>query len=288
VAGPVPPPSWRSRPTPAAGPSRQPTSRQSISDADLIKATRLFNNQVQCHAPPRIGTPRLVDHCFRAVIRYLDSEEVVWTDEDTQSRITLGRVMRDSMPFLDHHLKMGILRAHAGRISPRLSDRSIRSILAPASNETEGSTSAPTTMSDGTQDDEWDDSPASELVHHLGIALHPTPHILLRSINQFPSVALTSLDLAYSTIPRNLDRLITALPTGLRELGLVGIKCTDEQDFIRLLGSLGRRLMVLRVRYLLFRHIRVEYITDNIDARPIQPAVLYRSTCRRRTATPSK
>lgn len=196
--------------------------------------------------------------------------------------------MRDSMPYLDHHLKNGILRGHASRISPRLSDRSIRSILAPASNETEGSVSAPATMSDGTQDDEWDDSPASELIHHLGIALHPTPHILLRSINQLPSVALTSLDLAYSTIPRNLDRLITALPTGLRELGLAGIRCTDEQEFIRLLGSLGRRLMVLRVRPLLFRHIRVEYITDKVDARPIQPDIPYGSTCPRGTATPSE
>lgn len=206
----------------------------------------MFSDPARPSAQPRTEIPRLVDHCFRAVLRYLDSEDVVWTYEDSQSRVTLGRLLRDNVPYLDQHLRMGILAAHATRTSPRLSDRSIRSLLAPA-QEIASNDKGDDRAEIVSQEDEWDDTASSEVVHHLGITLHPSPHALLRSIILLPTLALTSLNLAYSTIPRNLEKLISPLPTGLRELGLAGVKCASELDWSRFLGSLGRRLIVLRV-----------------------------------------
>ena len=208
-----------------------------------------------------------MEYCFKAVIRYLDSDEVVWTDphveglveggpksRDKVTHVTLGRAMREGLPYLDTHLKVALVAYNSGRPSDslRMSDQSLRALLlspgvAPAS---EGTISTP-----NDEGAEWDDPrldsdlERTTLIHHLAITLHPTPHALLRSLTQSPLIVLKSLDLSYSTLPENLERFVNALPTGIRELGLAGVRsAADEKDWARALGLLGKRLLVLKVR----------------------------------------
>lgn len=211
-------------------------------------------------------------YCFKAVIRYLDSDEIVWTDDSagsvgggdskvqgTVSNVTLGRAMREGLSYLDTHLKVGLMAFNSGRPSDvqRMSDQSLRALLSPV--RTPDTEIKPSASDDEIARDEWDDPSAGPdletktPVNHLAITLHPSPHTLLRSLTQSPLVTLTSLDLSYSTLPANMERLVNALPTGLRELSLAGVRVTaDEKDWTRALGLLGRRLLVLKVRERLF------------------------------------
>ena len=115
-------------------------------------------------------------------------------------------------------------------------------------------------------------------IRHLPLTLSSSPLILplIRDIHRspflFPSVSLTSLDLAYSHI-KDLERLVDVLPPALRELGLAGVTLGgaaglrasgsgssgrgakaesrwvwDQEGLKRGLGALGRKMLVLKVR----------------------------------------
>lgn len=158
--------------------------------------------------------------------------------------------MREGLLYLDTHLKIALLGFSSSRATGdgRLSDRSIRGLLLPPPT-IDTILSAPS----GEEEETWDDPSdmtvdRASLIHHLGPTAHPSPHIFLRNITTLPLAALTSLDLAYSVVPKEAERLVNALPVGLRELGLVGVRCeADEKGWTRFLVMLGRKLIVLKV-----------------------------------------
>lgn len=211
------------------------------------------------------GVGRLLEHCFTAVIRYLDSDEIVWTDDILDDPggqvgrrsdkdmvgVTLGRVMREGLPYLDSHLKLAFMAFNAGRSSDsqRISDHSLRALMSPVPHPE----SDAHILSNVDEEDAWDETtsdPGSSIfVHHLALTLHPAPHAFLRSITQYPTVALTSLDLSYSSLPKNIERMINVLPNGLRGLSLAGARITtEEKEWTRALTLIGRKLTVLKVR----------------------------------------
>lgn len=200
-----------------------------------------------------------MEYCFAAVIRYLNSDEIVWSPaqdgemeavlgKEKQAVVTLGRAMWEGLPYLESHLKIALLGYSSSRptSTSRLSDRSIRSLLLPPPSEPQASS----------LDEEWDDltTPALDrttLIHHLALTIHPAPHVILRNVTSLPLAALTSLDLAYSVILKETDKLVNALPIGLRELGLVGVRSqADEEEWTRFLVMVGRKLIVLKVSQL--------------------------------------
>lgn len=240
VAGPAAPPSWRTIPTSTTAASKsQVNPDQGITRQQLIQASSLLSRG-RIIPPPKLGVPSLTEYVFRTVIRYLDCEEVCWIDED-ESTTSYGEFLRREVADYDIRFKMGILAAHSSHPTPRLSDKTIRSLLEPPGYSHD-------TIDTG--NDDWDEGPLMPMVHHLSITLHPTPHRLLKLINPLPNLALTSLDLTYSTIPIQIEKFVSALPIGLRELGLAGVRCSSEKDFTKMLILLGRRLMLLHVSHL--------------------------------------
>jgi hypothetical protein len=234
AAGPSAPPSWRNAPKLKSKSTSEPILNSGITSEDLINSSALLGQSATLRSPVT-GVP--VSHfIYRAVIRYLDCPDIY--DQEDGSTITYGEWLRGQVRNYRQDFKVGLLANYANHPSPRLSDKSIQAILLPPHDPD----SRPT--NDG---DEWDQGFLGEMTHHLGITLHPDPSRLLRSINSLPNVALTSLNLAYSTIP-HVEKLVMALPVGLKELGLVGIKCTSEETFGKMLGLLGRRLRLLHVR----------------------------------------
>lgn len=274
VAGPAPPLSWRSTRRAQKPVAATPRNALQADEMDLYESARLFSPfSGGARSTPRTnGAGRLMEYVFKAVIRDLDSNEIVrieypsepvgGTEMKSQGivlDVSLGRAIREEiLPHFDSHLRDAMMAFNSGRPSDkqRMSDQSLRALLSPAKSldtdlDAENSTASPEIQTDT---DEWDDpSPGRELetielVHHLAITLHPSPHTLLRCIAHSPLVALTSLDLSYSTLPSHVDRLVNALPIGLRELSLAGVRITaDEKDWTRALGLLGRRLLVLKV-----------------------------------------
>jgi len=231
AAGPSAPPSWRP-PKSATSAIESVVQAQVVSRNDLINATSLLG-QGRINPSPVQGVHPLSHYIYRSVIQYLDCPDVYWIDQDG-STTTYGQFYRNDVRAYDEKFKIGLLANHSSHTVPRLSDRSIKSIFSPP------------VISDDADEDDWDAGPLTERIHHLGITLHPDPYRLLKSINPLPTVALTSLDLACSMIP-HVEKLVEALPRGLKELGLVGVKCTSEGEFTRMLGLLGKRLTLLHV-----------------------------------------
>jgi hypothetical protein len=237
AAGPSAPPSWRTPPI-AVALNVEPISDQVVTRDDLINATALLG-EGRINPSPVQGVQPLAHYIYQSVIQYLDCPDVYWIDEDGTTT-TYGQFYRNDVRGYDEKFKMGILANHSSHSTPRLSDRSIKAILSPPDINHH-----PPVRSESEEDD-WDTGPLTERIHHLGITLHPDPYRLLKSINPLPTVALTSLDLAYSSIPQ-VEKLVDALPRGLRELGMVGVRCTSEGEFTRMLGLLGKRLILLHV-----------------------------------------
>lgn len=233
------------------------------------------------------GASKLTEYCLKTVLRYLEDEQVIYPEEDgldhdpheeqstlsmsTSTReMTLGGVLREQTAYLDTHLKVAML--HLAAIQPersnlRMSDRSLISLLSTAGDSYDALSDS---VSDTPEDrepplntDEWeiDDLASTHVstIHHLPLTLHPSPHTFLRILPSLPVLALTSLNLAYSIVPLDLEKLVSVLPSGLRELGLCGIRVAPtrkalsmspggaEVDWKRGLGLLGRKLIVLRV-----------------------------------------
>ena len=238
AAGPSAPPSWRTPPKSATSALEPVVQAQVVSRDDLINATSLLG-QGRINPSPVQGVHPLSHYIYRSVIPYLDCPDVYWIDQDG-TETTYGQFYRNDVPGYDEKFKIGLLGNHSSHPTPRLSDRSVKAILSPPDTD-----HGPPVKS-ASEEDDWDTGPLTERIHHLGITLHPDPYRLLRSINPLPTVALTSLDLAYSTIPQ-VEKLVEALPRGLKELGLVGVRCSSEGEFTRMLGLLGKRLTLLHV-----------------------------------------
>ena len=241
VAGPAPPPSWRSVPK-STSKSDQVSHDRGISRKDLVDASSLLRQATNTPSPVR-GLQPLSHYIYRAVIRYLESSEVYCIHDDGTST-TWGQFLRNDVGHYRENFKSGLLANHSSHPTPRLSDQTIQAVLLPPS-VSDGDT--PTNHTDTEiENDSWDEGPLNDLIHHLGITLHPDPYRLLRSVNLLPTVALTSIDLAYSAIP-SVDKLVGALPSGMKELGLVGVRCPSGEELFRMLGMLGKRLKLLHV-----------------------------------------
>lgn len=223
---------------------------QPVTVERLQKAAAFFETSPSS-VSAKWGSRRLVEHCLRAVLIHLEDAALV--SESGEGEVRLCDIMREQVGYLDVHLKEGLLRSSsllAPRDPRRLSDTSVRAILARPDSTDDGPTE------DGAEDrssgSDWDD-PSSSLISHLPLTNHPTPISLLRQLDQLPALALTSLNLAYSTVG-SLDTLVRCLPVGLRELSLCGVRIKgglilSEHDANRALGSMSIKLIVLRVSW---------------------------------------
>ena len=236
--------------------------RRRVTTADLHRATALFSHR-PCTARPSIGTTRLVEHCLSAVLRYLNSQDLVDHPNENENQDdaaewettrSIGSVMRDQVGYLEGHLKGGLLELSS--LLPegdqnRLCDQSVKALLSH-----DWSTTFDETYNDkdssSQSDISWDEIPTTSL-HHLPLPLHPSPISILRLLPSFDALSLTSLNLAYSTVS-DLERLTSTLPAGLRELSLCGVRIRNDQARLvdgeawkRGLNALGRKLIVLVV-----------------------------------------
>ncbi|OCF58445.1 hypothetical protein L486_04478 [Kwoniella mangroviensis CBS 10435] len=272
VAGPAPPPSWRpsqsssSTTDIAPGHAHATRSPQPITTWQLKLSTSLLSNS------PITQSNTLVEHCLRTVLRYLeDDQPILYSPEEGNSdepeeSYTLGEILREQIPYLSLHLRSSLL--HTASLLPstsqhRLSDKSILAISSDPPPDRPG-----LTFGDGlresdkqNQDDgigignDWDAPSISEpTLTHLSLTLHSSPQSILPRIPNLSSI--TSLNLGYSTLPSDLDRLVSVLPAGLRELSLVGTtfggKVISEDGLRRGFGTLGRKLIVLKILDLSF------------------------------------
>ncbi|KAL1409892.1 hypothetical protein Q8F55_003891 [Vanrija albida] len=162
--------------------------------------------------------------------------------------MTLGEAVLETTRELDLRFRDLLIRRAA--LLPqgdplRLSDRQIRGLLEYDPGVRGGRRPDP-----GEEDDDWDSPENGDMITHLALTAHPSPIPLLRDVPRLQALALTSLDLAYCTLPADLDRLVTVLPSGLRALGLRGVRAPTSPDVMKLwphgMGSLGRKLVVLR------------------------------------------
>lgn len=221
--------------------------RRPVKVDSLQRAADFFGTSASAQST-RIGTGRLVEHCLRAVLEFLENEALISAADEEESK--LCDLMREQVGYLDSHLKEGLLRASSLLLPGdprRLSDISTRAILARQDADGVGQTEG-----DGDESSalDWDD-PTSSLISHLPLTVHPGPVSLLRELKHSPSLALTSLNLAYSTVS-SLDLLVKALPVGLRELSFCGLRIKgenklSEHDANRALGVLSLKLIVLKV-----------------------------------------
>ncbi|WVR08477.1 hypothetical protein IAU60_005532 [Kwoniella sp. DSM 27419] len=277
TAGPVPPPSWRATtapvttPIPGSSASASTRPNRPVTSQDLVLSASLMSERSPL-PPGKFST--LMEHCFSVVLRYLDDETIIYSldGEDgvaldladpEHSTYTLGRLLREQVPYLSTNLKAALINVAATRPTsePRLSDRSLLAVLAEPPPEPD--LSADDSSVGRTEHDEidWDAQETSTLITHLPLTLHPSPHTLIRRIPFAPS--LTSLNLAYSTIPSDMERLVAVLPPGLRELSLAGTKVASkggssglqgDEGLRRGLAALGRKMIVLRTLDMSFVH----------------------------------
>ena len=250
VAGPAPPRSWR----PAIvdkGPRDETVyyQRDAPTEADLRRSATFFAPP-QSAAKRTTGSERLVEHCLRAVLRYMNSEMVLDDSAEDEDQVLLGDVMRDQAAYLDSHLKAGLLEVSS--FMPlsdplRMSDRSVRAILTSPLERGRGKSE----WEDETEDLDWGDTDPT--LHRLPMIQHPAPTAILRHLPSLSALSLTSLNLAYSTLA-DPDRLAVVLPVGLRELSLCGVRMkggemrlADGDAWRRALGAMARKLIVLTV-----------------------------------------
>lgn len=238
-----------------------------MTTVELREASELFSRRLP--EIPTAGPNRLLEHCLLTVLRYLDDDEVITLDENEDldesegDRVadhgwTRGELLREQAGYLESPLKSALLEMSS--LQPegsalRLSDVSLKAMLGYSDP---GQSSHPSD-----QPDEWDGTSvhstgswetADTTLPHLPLILHPAPHAILRLLPSLHSLSLTSLNLAYSTEPMELEKLVNVLPAGLRELGLAGIrigrgKSGGQEEWRRGLGVLSRKLIVLRVSH---------------------------------------
>lgn len=240
------------------------------NEVELVAAETFLGHRPQ---PGRsrgggVGLPSLVDMCLQLTLRLLRDESVVWDPEvdgdgDEEDRtVTMREAVLAGACELDLHLRAGLLSSSAllPSNSPlRLADGDIRALLeyeVPHAPQPPPFQSSPAAES-AEEDDEWDtDTLPRPTLHHLPLMLHPAPLRLLRDVPRLSALALTSLDLAFASLPP-LERLVTVLPPGLRALGLAGVRAAPKSKaggesydaWERGLGALARKMIVLQVSF---------------------------------------
>ena len=260
AAGPAPPPSWR-KPGPSSESSStsvysHPRPVWDITTSDLQRANDFL--QPSDRSPPA-GASRLVEYCFRAVLEYLNSPELVIAESviaesEDDEECSLGSIMCEQVGYLEPHLKSGLLEIgstlppmHPGR----LSDTSLKAILSRPGQKYEDI--EPPDQEDWEEETMSSAPDAGPSLHHLPLTIHDAPANLLRHIPHLSAISLTSLNLAYSKVS-DLDRLVHVLPPGLRDLSFRGVlvrggdhTAMEREAWRRGLSALGRKLIVLRV-----------------------------------------
>ncbi|ODO10394.1 hypothetical protein I350_00989 [Cryptococcus amylolentus CBS 6273] len=257
TAGPAAPPSWhvarqeasRISSAPSVEPEYPPVTR-----GDLEQSSALLSHRPKPRSTP---VPSLLEYCFNAMLRYIDDVTVIYAPdeglegEDAEAETyTISRLVREQVTYLEPHLKIALLDASSLVPEPYrpISNDSIRAILSDAPPDSDDEVE-PEGEEPG-DDDDWDDwelAPVSlPVTSHFALTRHPSPHIFLQTLPF--TTSLTSINLAYSTIP-NIDALVEVLPAGLKELSLVGVNFgkAGEQTVKRGLLRLGRKLIVLKV-----------------------------------------
>jgi hypothetical protein len=285
VAGPAPPPSWRESAPNRSGSSRQVEPIQAIQPAtaaDLRHSSDLFSlTHRDLTSPTRshrsTGPPGLVEHGLMAVLRHLEDERVVYlptdeiqvdqtqvppsSDSGSNEEITLGALLREQVAYLEPHLKAALLDL-ASMIpegSSRLTDRGLGAILNSPPESMDELDPIPDHDDKDNDATSWDEPTSSTVLHHLPLTLHSSPLSFIRQLPSFPGISLTSLNLAYCTIT-NLDRLVSALPSSLRELGLAGVRLPHkdaQENWRRGTASLGRKFIVLTMLDLSFPPVEI-------------------------------
>ena len=266
VAGPAPPPSW-SAPTVIAVHHTEPVPdgpRRQVTKRDLERAASIFHAN-KGYRPIAPGT--LAHACLIALLRELKSQHVI-------EEGYIGDLLAQQISYLDVHLKGNLLEVNSlfPEASPlRLSSAHLGTILKgseslydplanviqedPQSIDESIEEGLSTDPRDSIEEDvpSWDALITSSTIHYLPLTLHPSPALMLRHLPTFHILSLTALNLAYSTIS-DLERLVSLLPVGLRELSLCGVRTgkketrlRDGESWRRGLSALGRRLIVLTV-----------------------------------------
>jgi hypothetical protein len=214
-----------------------------------------------------------------AVLRHLEDEQVVYFPpneiQDDQSQvmpsgsdgiheeITLGALLREQVAYLEPHLKASLLDLASviPEGSSRLTERGLGAILTSPPDTADETDYTPHREDDDDHGDEtsWDEPTSSTALHHLPLTLHSNPLSFIRQLPSFPGISLTSLNLAYSTIT-NLERLVSTLPSSLRELGLAGVRAPHkdaQENWRRGTASLGRKFIVLTMLDLSFPPVEI-------------------------------
>jgi len=246
----APPPSWRTLSKTDSFESNRPQEQGVDRNALVQASTFLDQRATRSHSSPVVGVSLLSHYIYRVVIRYLDCTEIYWSNEDG-STTTYGQILREQVRGYRGDFKVDLLANHSSHPTPRLADQTIQSILRPAHDPDSGMTIKDTNVLYGSRDivvteNSRDRGSLTPMIHRLGITCHPDPSRLLGPLNLSPTIGLTCLNLAYSAIPQ-VETLVSALPGGMRELGLAGVRCSSGEEFFKMLGLLGKRLKLLQV-----------------------------------------
>lgn len=200
---------------------------------------------------------------MRVLCDLRDDTEVMIGDEDEPSggiRWTVSAILREQIRYINEPLLAYLLEVSAyepEKSALRLSDQNLLHLLRVMDSGELDDAPIAGAEDDGAEwEDDWDEPEASAaLLHHLPLTLHSTPHVFMSKLrapsSSLSNAALTSLNLAYSTLPPDLDKLVNILPSGLRELSFVGVRFRGGQirkaDLMRGLAGMGRKLIVLTV-----------------------------------------
>lgn len=212
-------------------------------------AAQLDTARRQGLPPSSRGASSLVDACVSVILRSMRDSTVV--DEEDGQVVTMGDAMLAGACQLDIRLRGRVLRDSALLLpddSNRLGDKHVRALL-----DYDRRPKSSATGQDQDWDWDWDaEQGGSETLHTLSLTCHPNPVPLLRDVPRFSALTLTTLNLAFSTLPADLDRLVNVLPAGLRSLGLAGAQLPKEMpngylSWVLGLGNLARKMLVLQV-----------------------------------------
>lgn len=243
VAGPAPPRSWRAQ---KATNEKSPAERQlpeSFVARELGVASAFLHGSTPATLSP--GPPSLVSCCIGVVLSTIAGRaDADGSEYDAQD---MAAAMLFAARELSISLRGRILADSASRVPRdpvRLSDTAIRVLLEHDSGPHHpGQPERPVDDNEGS---DWDDDPTPTLAH-LPLTAHPAPLRLLQDVPRLRALSLTSVDLAFATLPA-MDRVVHILPPTLRTLGLAGVRSGEGYaSWARGMGALGKKMTVLHV-----------------------------------------
>ncbi|WWC72434.1 uncharacterized protein I206_106396 [Kwoniella pini CBS 10737] len=281
IAGPAPPPSWRSNNLNASSSSSSSTKvnsfvneiDQPVTTSQLESSSKLLSFSNTSKQSQIISQKNsLVENCFKTILKHLKDDQIIYISEDEKEIYTLSKLLKEQIPFLSIHLKSYLLNISSNLPSNhpyRLNDDSFLAILNnPIINDKKNLNNNHSNL---LNEIDWDNNPliSEPIINHLSITLNSLPFNLLFKINNnynnynYNLNSIISLNLSYSILPFNSEKFINILPFGLKELSLVGIKIDyknnhknndnlNEDNIRRNFNLLGKRLIVLQILDLSF------------------------------------